>query len=226
MKRNLNIIVPCLLCLFVTVPAIAGMKVSLQNGTWGTTNGGEFLITVEEGPIGIYPKNATFESFCIETNEYINSSTVYNVTSDTAAWDGGSGGPEPDPLSPESAYLYSLWLDGTDGVNTIIHSDLTANALQRAIWELEDEDLGEDAGLSATYIDWAEEAVTSAGDNDSWFDDWGYTIGDIRVMNLWDYSNICDPHAQDQLVRVPIPGAVLLGMLGLGAAGMKLRRFA
>jgi hypothetical protein len=31
---------------------------------------------------------------------------------------------------------------------------------------------------------------------------------------------------QDYLVRVPVPGAVLLGLLGLTAAGVKLRRFA
>ena len=65
---------------------------------------------------------------------------------------GGTGGPYPDPLSPESAYLYSLWLDGTDGVNTIVHSDTTANALQRAIWYNEGESLGSKLGLSGTYI--------------------------------------------------------------------------
>ena len=49
--------------------------------------------------------------------------------------------------------------------------------------------------------------------------DWG-----VRVMNLYndeDHTN----HAQDRLVRVPVPGAVLLGVPGLAAAGLKLREF-
>jgi hypothetical protein len=33
-------------------------------------------------------------------------------------------------------------------------------------------------------------------------------------------------HYQDYVVRVPVPAAALLGLLGLGAAGIRLRRFA
>jgi hypothetical protein len=195
------------------------MKVSLKNGTYGTTNGGEFIITVLEDPIGIYPKNATFVSFCLETNEYINYTNEYYVTINTGAVQGGSGGSggyNPDPLSPMTAYLYSLWIDGG-----ITHDDSHANDLQKAIWYIE----GETLGVNNSLVTQASAAVAPGG---SWYNLWGDTIGDIRVMNLWTDKD-CNGYygyAQDQLVRVPVPGAVLLGLLGLGVAGLKLRKFA
>jgi len=212
--RKINIIVICLLCLFVAVPAIADMKVSLKNGTYGTTNGGEFNITVLDDPIGIYPKDATFVSFCLETNEYINYTDEYYVTISTGAIKGGSGGSggwNPDPLSPQSAYLYSLWIDGG-----ITHNNGNADDIQRAIWYLE----GENLGVNNFLVTQANTAVAPGG---AWFNIWGNTIGDIRVMNLWTEQG---GYAQDQLVRVPVPGAILLGLLGLGVAGLKLRKFA
>lgn len=223
-----HIIFIIVLCAFTAAPALADMYVNLKHdfaGRFGTTGGGEFLITVLQDPIGIYPTDAQFRTFCVETDEYVSDNSDYYVTIDTAAWQGGSGGPEPDPLSPQSAYLYSLWLDGTDSVNTItiVHSDSTADALQRAIWYLEDESLGSNSDLSGDYVDWANDAVTMDG---SWYNKWGEnSIGDIRVMNLWKYENHTG-NAQDQLVRVPAPGAILLGVLGLGVTGLKLRKFA
>ncbi|MCP4608329.1 MAG: hypothetical protein GY845_06410 [Planctomycetes bacterium] len=227
MKRVVIITVICTYA-FVTAPAIADMMVNLKTnftGRNGTTNGGEFLITVLQDPIGIYDLNEQFRTFCIETNRYIGNNQNYYVTIDTMAWIGGSGGGNPDPLSAETAYLYSLWLDGTDGVNNILHNDTTADAMQRAIWYSEGETLGSNAGLSGTYLSWANDAVTVGGSNDSWYNKWGNTIGDIRVMNLWTNVNHTGD-AQDQLVRVPLPGAVLLGVLGLCIAGVKLRKFA
>ena len=219
MRRVVFIIV---LCAFTAAPALADMYVNLKHdftGRYGTTGGGEFLITVLQDPIGIYPTGAQFRTFCIETNEYVRDGHNYYVTIDTAAWQGGSGGPEPDPLLPQSAYLYSLWLDGTDGVNTIVYGDATADAIQKAIWHFEQESLG---SIIGPYVGWANDAVTMGG---SWYGLWGNTIGDIRVMNLWTNSNYTG-NAQDQLVRVPTPGAILLGVLGLGIAGLKLRKFA
>ena len=227
MKRVIFITIICVFVLAST-PAMADMIINVKTnftGQYGTTNGGEFLMTVLQDPIGIYSLNDQFRSFCLETNEYISNNTNYYVTIDTMARQGGTGGPHPDPLSPQSAYLYSLWLDGTDGTNTIAHSDTTANAIQRAIWYNEGENLGSNAGLSGTYINWANDAVTLGGSNDSWHNLWGNTIGDIRVMNLWKDANHT-LNAQDQFVRVPTPAAVLLGIIGLSIAGVKLRKYA
>lgn len=223
-----HIVFIIVLCAFTAAPALADMSVNLKHnftGRYGTTGGGEFLITVLQDPIGIYPTGDDFRTFCLETDEYVSNDHNYYVTIDTVARLGGRGGPEPDPLSPQSAYLYSLWLDGTDGVNSIDHNDDTADALQKAIWWLEDEKdgWGSNSDLSGTYINWANDAVTMGG-NDSWYDVWGNTIGDIRVMNLWKFEDHTG-NAQDQLVRVPVPGAILLGVLGLGVASLKLRKF-
>lgn len=216
MRRNVSIIIVCLLCVFVSVPVMADMRVKLEKGQYGNTGGGEFLITVLDDPIGIYDKtfNPQFVTFCLETNEYVSYNAQYNATISTGALRGGSGGSggwDPDPLSPQSAYLYSLWIDGG-----ITHNDGTANDLQNAIWYIE----GETTSSNYLVIQ-ANSAVASGG---SWFNTWGADcIGDIRVMNLW---NLDGSYAQDQFVRVPVPGAVLLGMLGLSVAGVKLRRFA
>ena len=209
-----------------SIPAFADMRVNLKYNfpeRYGTTCGGEFLMTVLDDPVGVYSKNDQFTTFCLETNEYIDQNHNYYVTIGSAAMNGGTGGGSPDLLSPEAAYLYSLWLDGTDGVNTIVHGTATTDALQRALWYLEGENLGSNSGLSGTYISWAQDAVSPGGANDSWCDKWGYTIGDIRVMNMW-WNPEHTSYAQDQFVRVPLPAAVLLGLLGLSAAGLKLRK--
>ncbi len=208
-----------MLCLFISVPVMADMRVLLEDGPYGNTGGGEFLITVlgtadlGGDKIGIYDVGDQFVTFCIETNEYVSYNHKYYATIDTVAWDGGSGGGTPDPLSPESAYLYSLWID-----NLIGHSDGNADDLQKAIWYLE----GENLGVNNYLVNQANLAVAPGG---SWNTTWGNTIGNIRVMNLWINSDHTG-HAQDQIVRVPVPGAILLGMLGLCVAGLKLRRFA
>jgi hypothetical protein len=213
MRRSILILV---LYALYTSPVLADMYIRMDDGQWGTTNGGEFLITVLDGPIGIYDTTDQFKTFCVETDEFVHYGGEYYVTIDTVAWQGGTGGDEPDPLSPETAYLYSIWLDGP-----ITHSDISANALQEAIWYFEEETQGVENWL----VDDAKDAVTPGGFNDSWYDMWGYTIGDIRVMNLWTNPDHTG-NAQDLLVRVPAPGAVILSLLGLGAIGIKLRKFA
>ena len=55
---------------------------------------------------------------------------------------------------------------------------------------------------------------------------WGYSPGTTRDIGL----RVVGPGGEDismtQLTLVPIPGAVLLGMMGLGIAGLKLRKHA
>lgn len=67
---------------------------------------------------------------------------------------------------------------------------------------------------------WAQEESGAANSLNSLV----YGAGGVKVMNLWNDAAHTS-YAQDLLVRVPVPGAVLLAGLGLVAAGRKLRRF-
>ena len=196
-----------LLCAFITSPVLADMmQVKIHDGV-GTTNGGEFLDEVLMGPIGIYGEGSDISTFCVERYEYISIGGTYWVTLSDRAHKGGEA--EFDILDDKTAWVYTYWLDVLD------QNEDNANDVQKAIWYLENEDDGVDNWL----VDLAEKAID---DND-----WKNT--NIMVMSLWnDYScaNGYSGNAQDHLVRVPVPGAILLGLLGLGAAGLKLRKFA
>ena len=189
-----------LLCAFLTVPAMADMTITVADSVGGTS-GGEFTVTVTGDAIGIYGNGAKFGTFCIESTEYLSFGPTYYVTLSTAAVLGGVG--PSDPLDDESAWLYTKWLD--DG--TFTHTAANADLIQNAIWYFENE-----GGSNNTEA----QAATAA---------MPWTNPDIMVMNLWTNSDHTG-YAQDLLVRVPVPGAVLLGILGLGAAGWRLRRFA
>jgi hypothetical protein len=144
----------------------------------------------------------------VETLETVGGNEYWVTLSDSAI-----KGSEPvsDPLSDEAAWVYTQWLD------VLAHTKDNANLVQNAIWYLEDEPGYTTANSLANA---AVSAVTSGG--------WKNT--NIMVMNLWtdydDTSGIYSGNAQDHLVRIPVPAAVLLGILGLGVAGIKLRKYA
>jgi len=108
----------------------------------------------------------------------------------------GSVGPLGDPLDLQSKKIYNYWLD------VLPHTAANADDVQNAIWWQEGE------GGSANYLN----SIGGTGHG-------------VWVMNLWEDA-AHTVYAQDLLVRVPVPGAVLLGLLGLSAAGLRLRRFA
>jgi hypothetical protein len=216
--------------------------------------GGEFRIR-PDGPPGFYLSNSayaddtknqgaagSFQTFCVETGEFIYepmhikvSETFVNGNPGSHAWQGGvlSVG---DDLNSDTAYYYTQFATGTlsgyaysETVGGLNRSQ-TAGALQRLIWNIE----GEGGALTAAST-WYGITLTTAQANliASWqtaYTTSGWTgIGNVRVLQTYqnynpttgDYSGL----KQDQLYLVPVPGAVLLGMLGLGAAGMKLRKF-
>ena len=191
-----------------------GQSITFGNGP-GTTGGGEFKV-YDAGGAYLY------NSFCLETDEFLNYSDVFMIDDiSTEARGGGSGGPSPDPISQETAYLYHHFYWGSLPTSTtlgnyVYGSDTSANYLQRAIWWLE----GETLGVHNDYVTLAQAAVSGG----AWTG-----LGDVRVLNLLYQDG---RPAQDQLVVVPVPeadtmlllGFGLISLVGIGRTKFRLRR--
>jgi len=198
----------------VAVPAVADMTVNVANVPGGYNNGGPFTATVNgSAAIGIYAPGSSFYTFCLEGGITYSPGTTYLATVDAGAISGG-GGLNPDPISDQSAWLYNNFLDGTltylDGYTALQER----SAVQEAIWRFEDEASHTTVEtLALDLMAQANAAVTG-----------GYTNTNIMAMNLWSGSAYTGTDIQSMMVRVPVPGAVLLGVLGLGVASARLRR--
>jgi len=186
-----------IVCAFVATPAMADMTITVTKGV-GNTNGGEFIAEVTgSSSIGIYGTGVSFSTFCVEGNEYLSANgSTTYYVTLSNSAIKGGVGPGGDLLDAQSAEIYNYWLD------TLAHTAGNADDVQNAIWHEEGE------GGSSNYLN------SIAGD-----------ASNVMVMNLWTSADHTG-YAQDLLVRVPVPGAVLLGFLGLSAAGIKLRKFA
>ena len=172
----------------------------------------------------------SFQTFCVERTEYVASpmdivvsttfideSTVLGAGDGShAIWGSKTYG---DNLDDRTAYLYTQFATGTlTGYDyTLAGRSTSAGDLQNAIWWIEGE-----GGANNGFVALADTAVAFGGE---WY---GKGIGDVRILNTWAPGRIgeWDYKKQDQLYLVPVPAAVLLGMLGLSVAGIKLRKFA
>lgn len=222
--------------LLAAAPAFADLTSTIKvSNSYGTTGAGEYLITYsgfDNVPVSLgTDPHGRFETFCLERNERLNRHSTFYVDFTDGARNGGAGGPNPDPISNETAFLYSEFISGDldsyiyDTSSGITGRVRSANALQNAIWYLEQEITNKYNRLNGTEKDLLDQfladAYANAGDN----------IGMVRAMNVYKHANqTC--FAQDLLVmfeepeKVPAPGAVALGMLGLSMTGWARRRYA
>lgn len=207
--------------------ALADGVVVFNPGPWQIGSGGEFQVSQVSGDVGFlagaasnFQPNNSFQTFCIEIQEQIHYGVQYNAKMMTAAVGGSYGAVNgSDPLDPRTAYLYQNFRMGTLAGyrynGTAAERKADADALQRAIWYIEEP--GASEGQNNAFV-----ALANAS---GWND-----IGLVRVLHLnaRNQDGSDGPNAQDQLTMliVPTPTAAGAGMVGLAGlmGGAHLRR--
>ncbi len=207
-NRILAIILTCL----VAASASAGIVTINSFGSGQTL---PVLTTADQGMLVFAgERNVTYmpgdeqvfnlTAFCLEIDEPIDFKT-YLANENTEAIFGGVGASSPDPLDPQTAWIYSQYIGG----NTY---QWDAVDVQLAIWVQEQEIIS-----APGYGNWpsVEDILALAGENAP------EGLGNVGVLNLWEQISTGKYIAiQDLLITVPEPASIML--VGLG--GMLLRK--
>jgi len=190
-------------------------------------------------------KNASFETGDL-TEWSVSATGTGNVTV-VHSWTQGDGGSGPLSWGPTQGSWFALMSAGDAGTSVKLSQTFTANVgdvLQFAyFWDGGDAieggsyndaaqataQLTPGAGAPAGYSLFTESIATRGNYNGT---PWQYVSFTIQATGTYDLvfelTNATDSRSDSYLGIdvVPLPGAVLLGFLGLAAAGLKLRQLA
>ena len=202
--------------------------VRMTAGPFTAGSGGEFTATILTGYGGETDGNGNFQTFCLESNRPINvgpgqsgNANVYDFQLNTAAHSGGAGGPNPDPISANTAYLYTMFRSGTLSnyafSGTAEERKASAEAFQIALWTLEQEYGQGQPPVNAQATAWLAEAAAAVANAAIW----GNTIRDVRVLTLTQNGQ----DFQDMLTIIPLPPSAWMGLASLAGVGvLQVRR--
>lgn len=206
MKKYLSVLLFLTLLLLLCSQSAMGYPVSIgqlikfQNGV-GSTAGGEFRVMGALDFDVVY-NDFLVSSFCVETDEFLNFSQTFEVYSITNYADGGgSGGPSPDPLSDQTAWIYWGWYTGA--LAYISDPVQRADDVQQAIWAWEDEIFSPNNSTWKDLYNKAQLEVAGGWTNN----------GRVAVMNIFD--PVTREKKQSQIIFVPEPANMLLMGTGL-----------
>ena len=177
----------------------------------------------------------TVEAFCLDLGDY-SANVGVKVNYDVASLD-STPDPWAGPMGETRARYLAQLLDKY--WNSDLDTDIEKAALQLAIWEVVDESrltqddpmtVGLNVKIGMFTVDETVattdllnlanvmlDSITTGGSDYSSY---------VGLTNDYYVPATGTGKYQDWVVKVPVPAAVWLGMIGLGAAGLKLRRFA
>jgi len=205
--------------------------ITLAVGPGGADQGGGFIATTSGGIFG----NASFTSFCLERSEHISFGATYNYAVNTGAVNGGldyshtlGASSTFDPLSLGTAYIYSQYTLGALNGFMGFSGDTLANAVQNAVWYLENELTSSDPSiptlaLTANASALLNYAVTNGGISSSSLTNNSNGAYGVVALNLTDTAG----RHQDMLAVVPEPSTVIAGallLLPLGVSALRIVR--
>ncbi len=242
-KKNLMLALAAALLPFVGSSASAtliGDTGPLPTGITRTSgyyqsNGGEFTIGGSglnlsgyvAGPSGTSLASGSFETFCLETDEYTFGNAGSYFVNDKALL-GGSDTNAGDVLSKGAAWLYAQFASKTWEAGTPVYNytpgsgrQNSAGLLQNAIWYLENESTGANNSFVAAAVTKFGNLANAKLDNAAG----GYGV---YVLNTFNKTNLTG-YAQDQLyydptgLKTPDGGTTLL-LLGVALGGISFVR--